>query len=63
MILGVLLFHCHSLAVNKVTGEAWWQQYQVENITLALFEMKVDAARKYSSIETLKLNPTSSKTL
>lgn len=63
MIFGILSFHCHSLTVNKNTGESWWQQYQVENVTSASLEIKTDAASKCSGTETLKLNPTSNTIL
>lgn len=63
MIFGILPFHCHSLTVNKNTGESWWQQYQVENVTSASLEIKTDAASKCSGTETLKLNPTSNTIL
>lgn len=59
MILGIIPFHCHSTTVNKNTGEAWWQQYQVENVTSASLEIKTDAASKSFGIKMLKLNPTS----
>lgn len=63
MILGILPFHSHSLTVNKNIGEAWWQQYQVENVTSTSLEMKTGAASKCSGIEILKLNPTSNTVL